>query len=105
MAISTQPIICVRPRQGSRFTRCGSGLRRGVRLSPWFRNATIRVSPRPAPFRLLQPLDHPAIGGGFEVVLADAKSVMDIEADVVVTQRYALPDLKAVDALAAHTRT
>jgi glycosyltransferase involved in cell wall biosynthesis len=62
--------------------------------------------PTPCAFiRLLQPLDHPAIGGGFEVVLADAKSVMDIKADVVVTQRYALPDLKAVDALAAHTQT
>ncbi len=49
--------------------------------------------PTPCAFiRLLLPLDHPAIGGDFEVQLADAKSVLDIEADVIVTQRYALPD-------------
>nr|WP_294529364.1 glycosyltransferase [uncultured Rhodopila sp.] len=61
--------------------------------------------PTPCAFiRLLQPLDHPAIGGDFELRLADAKSVLDIEADIIVTQRYALPDIKAVDALAAHAR-
>ena len=61
--------------------------------------------PTPCAFiRLLQPLDHPAIGGDFEVRLADAKSVLDIEADIIVTQRYAIPNLKAVDALAVHAR-
>jgi GT2 family glycosyltransferase/glycosyltransferase involved in cell wall biosynthesis len=61
--------------------------------------------PTPCAFiRLLQPLDHPAIGGDFEVRLADAKSVPDIEADIIVTQRYALPDIKSVEALAAHAR-
>ncbi len=54
--------------------------------------------------RLLQPLDHPAIGGDFEVRLADAKSILEIEADIIATQRYALPDVRAVDALAAHAR-
>ena len=61
--------------------------------------------PTPCAFiRLLLPLDHPDIGGDFEVQLADAKSVLDIEADVIVTQRYALPDLKSVEALASHAR-
>ncbi|MFL5283107.1 MAG: glycosyltransferase [Rhodopila sp.] len=61
--------------------------------------------PTPCAFiRLLQPLDHPAVGGGFAIVLADATSVMDIKADVIVTQRYALPDPKTVDVLAAHAR-
>jgi glycosyltransferase involved in cell wall biosynthesis len=61
--------------------------------------------PTPCAFiRLLLPLDHPAIGGDFEVQLVDAKSVLDIEADVIVTQRYALPDLKSVEALASHAR-
>lgn len=54
--------------------------------------------------RLLQPLDHPDIGGDFEVLLADGKSILDIAADIIVTQRYALPDTDAVDALAAHAR-
>jgi glycosyltransferase involved in cell wall biosynthesis len=61
--------------------------------------------PTPCAFiRLLQPLDHPAIAGDFEVVLADAKSVLDIEADIIVTQRYAVTDPRMVDALALHAR-
>jgi GT2 family glycosyltransferase/glycosyltransferase involved in cell wall biosynthesis len=61
--------------------------------------------PTPCAFiRLLQPLDHPAIGGGFDVLLADAQSVMAMKADIIVTQRYALTDIQAVDALAAHAR-
>ncbi|WP_428483687.1 glycosyltransferase [Rhodopila sp.] len=54
--------------------------------------------------RLLQPLDHPAIGDGFRLMLADADSVLDCQADIIVTQRYALPDIAAADALAAHAR-
>jgi GT2 family glycosyltransferase/glycosyltransferase involved in cell wall biosynthesis len=54
--------------------------------------------------RLLQPLDHPATGGGARIVMADAKSVLDYDVDVIVTQRHALPDLKSADALAAHAR-
>ena len=62
--------------------------------------------PTPCAFiRLLQPLDHPAISGGFEVRLADAKSVLDIKADVIVTQRYALADIRSVEVLASQPAT
>ena len=54
--------------------------------------------------RLLQPLDHPAIGGGFDIVLADAAEALRYRADIVATQRYAVPDIAAADALAAHCR-
>jgi glycosyltransferase involved in cell wall biosynthesis len=54
--------------------------------------------------RLLQPLDHPAIGGGFEIVLADLASVFDYEADIIVTQRYAVADAATADRLAAHAK-
>ena len=40
--------------------------------------------------RLLQPLDHPAIGGDFDIVLADADEALHYRADIVVTQRYAV---------------
>ncbi len=52
--------------------------------------------------RMLQPLDHPAIGGGFDVILADTETVFDYEADIIATQRYAIPDLDTADRLAAH---
>ncbi len=54
--------------------------------------------------RLLQPLDHPAIGGGFSLVMTDAESVLDCQADIIVTQRYGVPNVAAADALAAHAR-
>ena len=54
--------------------------------------------------RLLQPLDHPAIGGDFDIVLADAREALAYRADIVVTQRYALPDIEAADALIRHCR-
>jgi GT2 family glycosyltransferase/glycosyltransferase involved in cell wall biosynthesis len=54
--------------------------------------------------RLLQPLDHPAIGGDFDVVLADAEQALHYRADVVVTQRYAVGGLDAIDALIRHCR-
>jgi len=54
--------------------------------------------------RLLQPLDHPAIGGGFSLVITDAETVLHCKADIIVTQRYALPSVAAADALAAHAR-
>ena len=57
-----------------------------------------------ASVRLMQPLDHPAIGGGFEVILATAETVFDYDADVILTQRYAMQDPQAVDRLAAHAR-
>ena len=52
--------------------------------------------------RLLQPLDHPAIGDGFDIVLADAAEALHYRADIIATQRYAVPDVAAAAALAAH---
>jgi GT2 family glycosyltransferase/glycosyltransferase involved in cell wall biosynthesis len=52
--------------------------------------------------RLLQPLDHPAIGGDFEIVLADADEALKYRADVIVTQRYAVEDLDAAESLIRH---
>ena len=54
--------------------------------------------------RLLQPLDHPAIGGDCDIVLADADEALRYRADIIVTQRYAVPDLDAADALIRHCR-
>ena len=55
--------------------------------------------------RLLQPLDHPAIGGDWAIVLADATEALAYRADIVVTQRYAVPDIATADALVRHCRT
>lgn len=54
--------------------------------------------------RLLQPLDHPAIGGDFNIVLADAAEALRYRPDIVVTQRYAVGDVAAADALIRHCR-
>jgi GT2 family glycosyltransferase/glycosyltransferase involved in cell wall biosynthesis len=54
--------------------------------------------------RLLQPLDHPAIGGDFTVVLADADEALNYRADVFVTQRHAVGDLDKADGLIRHCR-
>jgi glycosyltransferase involved in cell wall biosynthesis len=54
--------------------------------------------------RLLQPLHHPAIARGFDVRVATAETIFDHEADIIVTQRFAIPDATAVDRLAAHAR-
>jgi len=54
--------------------------------------------------RLLQPLDHPAIGSGFDIVLADVEEALRYRADIIATQRYAVPDVAAAGALAAHCR-
>jgi glycosyltransferase involved in cell wall biosynthesis len=52
--------------------------------------------------RLLLPLDHPTVGDGFDIVLADAETVFHYDADIIVTQRYAVRDLVTADRLAAH---
>jgi glycosyltransferase involved in cell wall biosynthesis len=57
-----------------------------------------------ASIRLMQPLDHPAIGGGFEIILATDETIFDYDADVILTQRYAMQNPPAVDRLAAHAR-
>ncbi len=54
--------------------------------------------------RLLQPLDHPAIGGDWNIVLADAEEALRYRADIIATQRYAVPDLDAAEALIRHCR-
>ena len=54
--------------------------------------------------RLMLPLDHLATGGGFDITVADAQSALRYRADIVATQRYAVPDTVAADALAAHAR-
>ena len=54
--------------------------------------------------RLLQPLDHPAIAEGFDITLADAELALQYRADIVVTQRFAVPNVEAADALIRHCR-
>jgi GT2 family glycosyltransferase/glycosyltransferase involved in cell wall biosynthesis len=54
--------------------------------------------------RLLQPLDHPAVADGIDVVMADAHEVSRFRADIIATQRYAIPDVACADALAARCR-
>ena len=54
--------------------------------------------------RLLQPLHHPAIARGFDVRVATAETIFDHKADIIVTQRFAVPDVATADRLAAHAR-
>ncbi|HEY0183298.1 MAG TPA: glycosyltransferase [Rhodopila sp.] len=54
--------------------------------------------------RLLQPLHHPAIAGDFDVRVTTAETIFEHEADIIVTQRFAMRDLAAADRLSAHAR-
>jgi GT2 family glycosyltransferase/glycosyltransferase involved in cell wall biosynthesis len=54
--------------------------------------------------RLLQPLHHPSVTQNFEVITTDVAGILDCQADIIVTQRYAIPDLKTADQLAVHTK-
>ena len=54
--------------------------------------------------RLLLPLTHPACGQDIEVIVADTVSALRYKADMFVTHRYAIPDVAAAEALAAHAR-
>jgi glycosyltransferase involved in cell wall biosynthesis len=54
--------------------------------------------------RLLQPLDWLACSGDIDLVLADPMEALRYRADVIATQRYALPDAASADALARHCR-
>jgi GT2 family glycosyltransferase/glycosyltransferase involved in cell wall biosynthesis len=54
--------------------------------------------------RLLHPLHHPDIAADADIIVADAESIFDYDADVIVTQRHAIQSLKAANALAAHAR-
>jgi GT2 family glycosyltransferase/glycosyltransferase involved in cell wall biosynthesis len=53
--------------------------------------------------RLLQPLDHLATTHNWDIVVADHQQALRYRADVLLTQRYAIPD-DAVDALTQHCR-
>ena len=54
--------------------------------------------------RLLQPLDHPSVSTAFDVALANAETIFDCNADIIVTQRHAIPNLATVNRLADHAR-
>ncbi len=54
--------------------------------------------------RLLLPLTHPSLAEDLEIVLADARSALRYRADVIVTQRHAVVDTAAADALTAHAK-
>ena len=54
--------------------------------------------------RLVQPLIHPALAGGFDIRMETAETIFDQEAEIIVTQRFAMPDVDAADRLAAHAR-
>jgi hypothetical protein len=62
-------------------------------------------SPKPCGYiRLLQPLHHPAITGGFDVRMETAKTVFEHKAEIIVTQRFAMQDVESADRLAAYAR-
>ena len=54
--------------------------------------------------RLILPLDRAGAGGLVDIVTADAVSATRYRADIIATQRYAVPDEASADALAAHAR-
>ncbi len=62
-------------------------------------------APTPCAFiRLLQPLHHPAIAGGFDVRVETAATILHRRADIIITQRFAMPGVPAADRLAEHAR-
>jgi glycosyltransferase involved in cell wall biosynthesis len=62
-------------------------------------------TPTPCAYiRLLQPLHHPAIAGDFDVRVATAETIWQEDADIIITQRFAIPDIATADRLAAHAR-
>jgi GT2 family glycosyltransferase len=54
--------------------------------------------------RLIQPLCHPAVARDYDVRVATAETIFDYDADIIVTQRFAMPDVATADRLAAHAR-
>ena len=53
--------------------------------------------------RLLQPLDHPGTGAN-DVIMANAETIFGCDADIVVTQRYAIPNLETANRLVEYSR-
>ncbi len=47
--------------------------------------------------RLLEPLDHPGIAGSLDVRVTDVRAMCRCEADIIVTQRHAIPDLATAE--------
>ncbi len=54
--------------------------------------------------RLVQPLHHPSVTSAFTVCLTDARGIFDCQADIIVTQRYAITDGTTVERLVTHAR-
>ncbi len=54
--------------------------------------------------RLLQPLDHLAADGSFDIILADVETIFNCEADVIVTQRHAAATVDTGHRLARHAQ-
>ncbi|HEY1411367.1 MAG TPA: glycosyltransferase, partial [Rhodopila sp.] len=91
----------------------GSGLPRQKRRRSGRTTPRIAIIPErfevgfPSPcayIRLLQPMHHPAVASGAEVVVTDTEEIFGCEADIVITQRYAIPDRETADRLATHCR-
>ncbi len=62
-------------------------------------------SPTPCGYiRLVQPLHHPAIAGDFDVRLETATTIFEHEAEIIVTQRFAMEDVESADRLATYAR-
>jgi glycosyltransferase involved in cell wall biosynthesis len=90
------------------------GMRRGVQeLRQPGRTAVILVPERldegdllsPCTYiRTLLPLAHPQAGEDIDITLATAEEALGLAADLIVTQRYAVPDQRAAGALLAHAR-
>ncbi len=57
-----------------------------------------------AHIRLLRPLYHPVTGHGLTVTIADATTASHYHADVILTQRHALPSIAAAVALVEHVK-
>ncbi|MGA3005574.1 MAG: glycosyltransferase [Acetobacteraceae bacterium] len=57
-----------------------------------------------AHIRLLRPLDHPVTGSGLASTVADTASASRYHADVIITQRHAVPSIAAAEALVDHAR-
>ncbi len=80
----------------------GAKSRRAVAVLP---ERFVDGAPTPcAQIRLLQPLDHPAIAAGLDVSLATLPQALRLRADLLLTQRHAVPSAAAAEALAAQCR-
>ncbi|MDQ2763169.1 MAG: hypothetical protein M3Y22_06650, partial [Pseudomonadota bacterium] len=49
-------------------------------------------------------MHHPAIAAGFDVRVETTETIFNQAAEIIVTQRFALPDVATADRLAQHAR-